>query len=102
MIEFLIDRLTLDRAKENFIKLRDYLNRSPITNGQFKLFEVTVNNAANPYRVYHNLGYIPTDIIITYIQSGTVVPLYSTVTAEYVDLNVSATGKFRMLIGAMR
>lgn len=102
MIEFLIDNLTLDRAKENFIKLRDFLNRSPLANGGFELFEVTVFNASSSYRVYHRLGFVPKDILVTYVKSGTVTPLYSTATTEYVDFNVSSVGQFRVLIGRMQ
>lgn len=99
MLNLLTENLDLEQTKENFLKIADFVLNHPILGGNFKLIEVEVTNPTSTYTIYHRLGFRPKDVIITYISSGTVTPLYDSLTKDTLQVNVSSACTFRMLIG---
>ena len=88
-------------VKENFEKLGELINSHPLLRGTFKFMEIVVEAPTATYKIYHRLGFRPKDVIITYISSGTVTPVYNSFTSETIELNVSSTSTIRLLVGSM-
>jgi len=102
VVNLITENLSIESARENFQKLNDFIKTHPILGGNFKHFEITVENASATYKVYHRLGFRPKDVIITYISSGTATPVYNSFTTELIELNVSGASTIRLLIGSAK
>lgn len=102
MLSLLTENLDLDQSKENFLKIADFVLNHPILGGNFKLIEVVVRNPSSNYKVYHRLGFEPKDVIIMHISSGTVTPIYNSITKDTLELDVSAASTIRMLVGTAK
>lgn len=102
MLNLLTEKLDLDQATENFLKIADFVLNHPILGGNFKMIEVSVTNPSSTYVVYHRLGFKPKDVIITYISTGTATPIYDSFTKDTLQLNVSSASTIRFLIGTAK
>lgn len=99
MLDLLTDNLDAEKIQENFQKLRQFIAQNPILGGSFKVYRVNVTNPSTTYRVFHDLGFVPRDAIITYVSVGTATPIYQSFTKESIELNVSNACEIRMLLG---
>ena len=99
---FEIDAIEDEETRKNFQRLSSLVQSNPFLNSEFRHFEVTLNQADSAYRLYHGLGFVPKDIVLTNVSDGaTVTVTYASVTRDYVQFNVSAACTFRCLIGAV-
>jgi hypothetical protein len=102
MLSLLTENLSLETATENFLKLESFINSHPIFGGTFKFMEIEVTNPSASYLVFHRLGFVPRDVIITNISTGTATPNYNTFNKDSIELNVSNPSIIRLLIGTAK
>lgn len=92
MIRFLLEQLRDNVARENFQKLDDYLRNEPMLKSQFQHFELTFKKTESNIEVRHGLGFIPKDIIQTFLKGdGTVSWVYNSFTDTTIKLTVGGT-----------
>lgn len=76
---------------ENFKNILEYLRKESHFDS-FRHFELTFTNPVIGFKLKHNLGFLPKDIILTsQIGSGVVVFDYSEFTANELVINLSGT-----------
>ncbi len=98
-LDLLTQDLDTEKIQENFQKLRQFISQNPLVNGNFKFYRIVVKNPSVNYKFFHDLGFVPRDVIITYISSGSVIPDYGKFTKESIEFNVSDECEIRMLLG---
>lgn len=79
--------------------IQESLNNIDLLN--YKLFIVTIKTANTKFEIPHNLGYVPTDIIVTKA-SGTYTFLHSDFTKEKLYLSTTGPLEIRFLAGRGR
>jgi uncharacterized protein YbjQ (UPF0145 family) len=67
--------------------------------GDFKLFTIVETGAVTGKELFHGLGFIPTDIIITKEVGGTIIWDYDDFTKERIYYTTSGATEIRALIG---
>ncbi len=78
--------------KENFRKIQDYSRIQPFLNGDFQLFEITIDGDETNLKYRHNLNFVPTDIIQTFQKgAGTWVWNYDSFDGTNLDITTSGT-----------
>lgn len=100
-----MDKLDLSQSespaeRENFRKIDEEFQRSPLLNGQWKLL-VLEFESANTYTIKHRLGFVPTDLIETY-KTANVTYNYSSFTKEEISITTTGAANVRILIGRMK
>lgn len=88
-------------SRTNFELLQAEFDGNPILRGEWKLVVVGPFQAAGTFKVYHKLGFKPSDIIPTK-QSGTITFNFSSVNEDSIDVVVTAGAEGRFLIGRIR
>lgn len=57
-------------VQENFKKLDEFFRANPLLNGDFKHFEIILDDAVADYNFKHNLNFVPKDLIQTFLTDG--------------------------------
>lgn len=99
-IEFLEERIEDPIVRENFEKLRNFINDRIFLSTNFRLIEVKVDKPSNDYEVFHNQISKPKDILITYVSTGLVTINFEKTTKKTISLNVTNPCNIRLLVGS--
>jgi hypothetical protein len=87
-------------SRQNFQRLQDFLNSFPLAKGDFKFFEITVTSAVTNYKFKHNLGFVPLDVLQTYVSGGATVSWsYDSFDRSNVVFTTSGPTTIRAFIG---
>lgn len=99
--DLLADTVQDPAARQALRWLQDYLQIGvPLLSGDFRVFELEFNAAVTALAIPHNLPFIPTDIIQTYVtNSATVTWLYEQFTTTNFVITTSGACKVRFLAG---
>lgn len=90
-------------ARENFSRLKKFLEGKTFLKGTFKFFEIEVPAAVTNRRFKHNLGFLPKDVIVTsQIGAGAVTVNYSLFDMDFIDFTTTGAVTFRCFIGTYR
>jgi hypothetical protein len=87
-------------VRENFEKLRNFLNDRQLISSTVKILEVQVKNPSSDYAIIHGLGFKPKDVIITGVSKGTATVNHSSTTNTQLSINVSDESTVRLLVGS--
>lgn len=90
-----------DYSKENFNILQSEFNEHPILRGNFVFREITFNAATADQAIPHGLNFVPKDIWVTSVSTGTVTVNYSKTDKTSVYFSPSVACTIRVLIGNM-
>jgi hypothetical protein len=63
MLDLILKDIDDIYSRENFKRLSDFVKSQVFFDGNFELFDVTVNKASDKFEIPHGLTFIPTDII---------------------------------------
>lgn len=63
MVELILKDIEDPFVRENFFRLSNFLNRQVWFDGDFQLFDVTIPEQTDSYKIRHGLSFIPADII---------------------------------------
>jgi hypothetical protein len=99
LISLAISNITEPQTRDNFKSLEKELKTNPITNGEWKLIDKNYLTSGT-YKIIHNLGFKPIDVIQTYF--GPVISFdLDAATKDQIEITISTAGRIRFLIGRM-
>jgi hypothetical protein len=64
MIDLILKELKDEYSQENFTRLKDFIDRQILFEGDFKFFDILIPKASTNFRILHGLTFIPADIIL--------------------------------------
>ncbi len=88
--------------QQNFKTIGELFNGVPWLKGEWRFFSFEITTAGTNQKLSHNLGYTPTDIIVTSTIGGTIVFNYNNFTSQFLDVTTTVTSsplKVRAFIG---
>lgn len=100
LIDFLSDEETSPKVRENFEKLRVFLNSGLFVGSQFRLIEKKVDNPSSEYLIRHGLSFTPKDCFVTSVTQGTATVNHSKTNSETISLNISDPSTIRIIVGS--
>lgn len=74
-------------------------NGNVLNKGDFKLFTISESGVVTGKELYHGLGFIPTDVLTTKQEGGTVIWDYDRFTTEKAYYTTSGAIELRVLLG---
>lgn len=87
-------------VRENFRLLDDYLRDVDFLAGEFRHIEIVLESAVTNFKFAHNLGFVPRDIILTFVTDGATVTWdYDSFDRENIQLDTSAACTIRFFVG---
>ena len=89
-------------VRRNFEKIEEVFNDLVFTLGDFKSYEFTIPGAQEEYRLYHNLGFNPNDVIVTKAIGSSYQFDYSGFNDKYLTIQTTGDLYLRVFIGNMR
>jgi precorrin isomerase len=94
-----ISRIEEPQVRDNFKSIEQELNRNPITNGEWKLFDKTFT-ATGTFNITHRLGFKPLDVIETFNEATVSYDIVNA-SSEIITVTVTVVGRVRFLLGRM-
>jgi hypothetical protein len=88
--------------RENFEKIEEAFNALVFTLGDFKFFEFRIEGIQDEYKLYHQLGFNPNDVLVTKAIGSSFEFVYTGFTDEYLTIKTTGDLYLRMFIGNMR
>lgn len=88
--EFVIDRITDQVVRDNFRKLKEFMDSELVFSG-FRKFEITFTAAEPHHRLPHGLGFLPKDIVLT-SRIGSGVVSFNQDLSTTTELDLTSTG----------
>lgn len=70
MLDLILKDIQDPYVRENFFRLRKFLSRQVIFDGDFKLFDITIPQEDANFKIKHGLTFIPADIIQLAVQGN--------------------------------
>lgn len=64
MIDLILKDIDDQYIRENFFRLKNFLNAQVILDADFKFFDITINKRDLNFQVMHGLAFIPMDVIV--------------------------------------
>ncbi len=92
-------RITDEPTRVSIEEIERELNGSDILSGRYRHYVITTTGAVTGHDYFHNLGFIPEDIIVTKQTGGSVTWVYTGFTKDKVRLTTSAAVEIRCYIG---
>lgn len=99
MINLDLGKIKDDPTRNALESLQRSINGNDISSSTLKLIEINHSTAVTGESLYHNLGYIPTDIWITKQVGGTITWDWDNATTERIKYTTSGAVIIRLLIG---
>lgn len=95
-----LDNIQDPYIRETFRLIDKYFRDTDFFNGEFKHYEIVLSKAVTDYQFSHNLGFVPKDVLTTFISGGaTLTWKYDNFTRTYVQFTTSAATTIRCFIG---
>lgn len=103
MIKFSFNNIDDQYIRENFERLTKFIQNQGILRGEWQFFEIVFPAAVTHYRVPHNLGFQPKDILQTsLIGAGSITFNYTLFDATYLDITTTGACTVRFFAGSYR
>jgi hypothetical protein len=98
--------LPLSQIQDEYVRralqmVQDAYNENEFNQGSFKLFKITIPAADSGFKFYHNLGFIPTDVVVAKESGSSFSFTYDQFTKEYIVINASGAVSIRCFIGSL-
>lgn len=88
--------------RKNFETIEEAFNNLVFTLGDFKFFEFRVNGQQDAFKLYHNLGFNPNDVIVTKAIGSSFEFVYTEFTDRYLTIKTTGDLYLRCFVGNMR
>lgn len=96
----LMNEITDEYVKENFIRLQDFIRFYDMLNSRFQFFNIYVTAASTNFKFAHNLGFMPLDLIQTsVIGAGAITWNYDKFDSTFLDMTTTGAVAVRGFIG---
>lgn len=100
MIQLKLEGLVDSSSEENFRDLNNFFAGFLGLFQNFRVYTVTLNGAVTDKPLYHRLGFVPQDVIVTKNSTGATVSFSpSLFTSEYLTITTSGACELNLLIG---
>lgn len=101
MLDLLINQVVDPVARENFVKISEYVGSENLLLGQFKFYEIIFTQAETNKKIPHGLGFLPKDIIQTSRTGvGEINWNFDEFDSTYLDVSTSDACVVRAFIGS--
>jgi hypothetical protein len=87
------------KVRSALTQIQNEMNTQSILQVGFKHFDVTIPGAISNYEVPHNLGFTPTDIIVTWATGSSYMIQYEPSTSQSIYITTSGEANLRLLVG---
>lgn len=88
--------------RDNFERIEETLNNLVFNQGDFEFFEFRVEGEQDAYKLYHNLGFNPNDVIVTKAIGSAYQFNYNGFNDQYLTVETSGDLYLRCIIGNLR
>lgn len=96
----LLNEMTDEYVKENFIRIQDFVRIYDLLNSKFQFFNIFVTQAVTNFKFAHNLDFVPLDLIQTsVIGAGAITWNYDKFDRKFLDLTTTGAVAVRGFIG---
>lgn len=102
MIDLILKDIKDEYVRENFVRIKSFVQDQAILRGEWVFFEIEFSQAQDNFEYPHNLGFQPKDIILLSIRSpddASVIFHYDDFDRTNFNLTVSAACTIRFLAG---
>jgi hypothetical protein len=94
-----LNKIKDEAARKAFESLNEDVIGNPLLKGAWKRFEITVNSAVTNYQYRHNLGFQPTEVMITFQSIPGVTFDHSKFTKEYIEITTTGAATIKGFLG---
>lgn len=88
--------------RDNFERIEETINNLVFAQGDFEFFEFSVTGEQDAYKLYHNLGFNPNDIIVTKAIGAAYEFNYDGFNDQYLTIKTAGDLYLRCIIGNLR
>jgi hypothetical protein len=89
-------------VRQNFEKIEESFNALVFTLGDFEFFEFKIPSAQNKFKLYHNLGFNPNDVLVTKAIGSSFEFDYNGFNDKYLTIKTTGEVYIRCFIGNMK
>ena len=89
-------------VRKNFERIEEAWTNLVFTRGDFEFFEFKIDGAQEAFKLYHNLGFSPNDIITTKAIGSSFEFNYEEFNDQYLTIKTTGDLYLRMIIGNLR
>lgn len=102
-LELILREIEDKHTRENFARLLRYVQEEPILQGNWKLHEYFTDKAVTNFRMEHNHGFVPSDIItLSVVGDRNWQFNYDKFTKKHLDITTAGATKIRFLSGSYK
>lgn len=101
-MDLITKQIDNEYIRQNFEKIEELWNNLVFTLGDFEFFEFRVPGAQEEYKLYHNLGFNPNDIIVTKAIGSSFEFVYTGFNDDYITVKTTGDLYLRAIIGNLR
>jgi translation initiation factor IF-1 len=100
-LTLLLNEIKDQYVQENFKRVENFINESPIFKPQFVFNEITTSAAVTNKVYKHNLSFTPKDVILMHVSpyTATVTWRYNKFDSNFIYFDTSAAVTIRFLLG---
>lgn len=102
MLELYTKQINDEYVRQNFEKIEEAWNDLVFTLGDFEFFEFRITGAQSDYKLYHNLGFNPNDVIVTKAIGSSYQFNYDGFNDKYLTIETTGDLYLRCIIGNLR
>lgn len=89
-------------VRQNFEKIEESFNALVFTLGDFQFFEFKIPAASDEYKLYHNLGFNPNDVMVTKAIGSSFEFVYTGFNDKYLTIKTTGELYLRCFVGNMK
>lgn len=90
-------------SRENFFRLKNFINDQVLFDGNFKLFDITIPIKSSSFKVKHGLTFIPADVILLSIEGDfNFYFIFQKFDRENIYINTNGPVRIRFLAGKLK
>lgn len=64
MVDLILKDIRDPHVRENFFRIQNFIKNQVLFEGDFKLFDITIDKKVDSFKVKHGLTFIPADIVV--------------------------------------
>lgn len=96
--------LDLGRVEDTYVRkalkdIQDAINDSDIIQARYQMYEIQIRTANSALEIIHNLGFVPTDIIITKSTGSAFTFVWDKFTDQKIVINATGAATIRLYLG---
>jgi hypothetical protein len=89
-----------ENVRNCFRVIEEEINqKQPLLKGNWARLDLTIEKAVTAYKFKHNLGFIPTDVFVTYADNSGYTLLYSQFDKDYIYITTTGANTLRGFMG---